>query len=94
MGSAHYFIMDNNIYFTRPNKEKEASESEIKSLEKFRMSYLNRGKEVYIIEKFPKRFFYFATKIKLEKVAEPVSSLSALSNSRLFKVILTNNVYE
>lgn len=86
--------MDNMIYFTRPNKEKEASEDEVKSFEKYATSDFNRGKEVYIIEKFPKRFFYFATKIRLKKVVDYVSSLSALSNSRLFKVIFTNNIYE
>ena len=48
----------------------------------------------YIIEKFPKRFFYFATQIRIEKVVSSVSSLSRLSNSRLFKVISKNSIHE
>lgn len=91
-GMQHYISMattsiDNKIYFTRFNKGKAASEEEIQLFEKSALSDFTRGKEVYIIEKFPKKFFSHATKIRLEKVDEPVSSLSALSNSRLFKVV-------
>jgi len=86
--------MDNKIYFTRLNKEKGASEDEVKSFEKSAISDFRRGKEVYIIEKFPKKFFYYATQIRLEKVVDSVSSLSALSNSRLFKVVSTPNIHE
>jgi hypothetical protein len=89
-----YTSMDDTIYFTRLNKEKEASEDEIKSFEKSAISDFSKGKEVYIIEKFPKKFFYFATKIKIEKVVDPVPSLSTLSNSRLFKVVSTGSIYE
>ena len=90
----HYVDMDNKIYFTRLNKGKPATEDEIKRFEKSALSDLGRRKEVYIIEKFPKKFFYFATKIRLEKVVESVSSLSAVSNSRLFKVVSTHSIYE
>lgn len=86
--------MDNKIYFTRFNKGKEANEDDIKRFEKSAISDLRRGKEVYIIEKFPKKFFQLATKIRIEKVIDPVSSLSAISNSRLFKVISTCSIYE
>lgn len=90
----HYICMNNRIYFTRPNKEKEANEDEIKSFEKSALSDFKRGKEVYIIEKFPKKFFHLATKIKIEKVVGRVSSLSPLSNSRLFRVLSANSIYE
>lgn len=93
-GSLYYISMDNKIYFTRINKEKGAGEDEIKRFEKSALSDLGRGKDVYIIEQFPKKFFCFATKIRLEKVAEPVSSLSELSNSRLFRVVSTHSMYE
>lgn len=86
--------MDNKIYFTRVNKEKAANEDEIKRFEKSAISDFSRGKEVYIIEKFPKKFFHLATKIRIEKVVDPVSSLSALSNSRLFRVVSANSMYE
>lgn len=79
--------IDNKVYFTRFNKGKEASEDEIQRFEKSALSDFSRGKEVYIIEKFPKKFFSYATRIRLEKVEEPVSTLSAVSNSRLFKVV-------
>jgi len=85
--------MGTRVYVTRPNKEKEADQDEIKKFEKSALSYFGRGNQVYIIEKFPKKFFQLATKIRIEKATEPVSSLSALSNSRLFKVILTNKFY-
>lgn len=85
--------MGNRIYITRPNKEKEANQEEIKQVEKSAISYFNRGNQVYIIEKFPKKFFQLAAKIRIEKVIEPVSSLSKLSNSRLFKISLANNNY-
>lgn len=87
-------MLDNKIYFTRPNKDEMAKEDEIKRFEKSALSDFSRGKEVYIIEKFPKNFFYFATKIRLEKVTEPVPSLSEASNSHLFKVVTTHNIYE
>ncbi|MBN1941429.1 MAG: hypothetical protein JW772_04580 [Candidatus Diapherotrites archaeon] len=86
--------MDNRVYLTRPNKEKEASDEEIKIFEKSALSGVNKGKEVYLIEKFPKRFFCHATRIKLEKVTENVSTLSALSNSRLFKVVSVQGRWE
>lgn len=86
--------MDNKVYFTRFNKEKEANEDEIRRFEKSALSDFGRGKEVYIIEKFPKKFFQLATKIRIEKVAETVASLSAISNTRLFKVISTCSIYE
>jgi len=85
--------MDNRVFFTRPNKGKEASEEEIRRFEKSALSDFSQGKEVFIIEKFPKRFFHHATKIRLEKVTEPIPSLSALSNSRLFKVVSTYSLY-
>lgn len=85
--------MDNKIYLTRFNKGKEANEDEVKRFEKSALSAFARGKEVYIIEKFPKKFFQLATKIRIEKVVDNVSSLSALSNSRLFKVVLTGSIY-
>ena len=85
--------MGSKVYFTRPNKGKEASEDEIKSFEKSALADFSQGKDVYIIEKFPKRFFHFATKIQIEKVIEPVSSLSAVSNSRLFKVVARHGLY-
>ncbi len=90
----HYIGMSDRIYFTRANKEKEADEDEIRSFEKSALSDFKRGKEVYIIEKFPKKFFHLATKIRIEKVVERVSSLSPLSNSRLFRVISANSIYE
>ncbi|MBU0635653.1 hypothetical protein KKE06_01375 [Candidatus Micrarchaeota archaeon] len=86
--------MDNEVYLTRVNKNKAAGEDEIKRFEKSALSSANRGKKVFLIEQFPKQFWYFATKIRLEKVIEPVSSLSKLSNSRLFKVVSTNSMYE
>lgn len=87
-------VINNKIYFTRPNKDKEASEDDIKQFEKTAIADVNRGKEVYIIEKFPKKFFYMATKIRIEKAEENVASLSALSNSRLFRVFSNNSLYE
>ncbi len=90
----YYFSMDDNkIYFTRYNKELEATEDEIKRFEKSALSDFDRGKQVFIIEKFPKKFFNLATKIKLEKVEEPDSTLSELSNSRLFKVVSAFSIY-
>jgi|SRR3989338_5124414 len=89
----HYIGMNDKIYFTRANKEKEADEDEIKSFEKCALSDFKRGNEVYIIEKFPKKFFHLATKIKIEKVVENVSSLSPISNSRLFRVVSANSIY-
>lgn len=90
MGSVN---IGNKVYFTRFNEDKIASENEIHSFEKSALSDFTRGKEVYIIEKFPKKFFGYATKIKLEKVEESVSSLSAIANSRLFKVVLRDHHY-
>lgn len=85
--------MDNKIYFTRLNKDKAAGEDEIKRFEKSALSDLGRGKDLYIIEQFPKSFFYFASKVKLEKTVDAVSSLSELSNSRLFRVVTTHSMY-
>lgn len=90
----YYIIMDNKIYFTRFNRGKEANEDEVKRFEKSAISDIGRGKQVYIIEKYPKKFFQLATRIRIEKVAETVASLSAISNARLFKVILTGSIYE
>ena len=87
-------VINNKIYFTRPNKDEEANEDDIKSFEKTAIADVNRGKEVFIIEKFPKKFFYMATKIRIEKVDEPVAALSDLANSRLFKVVSNNSLYE
>jgi len=87
-------VLSNKVYFTRPNKDTEASEDEIKDFEKSAIANFSKGKEVFIIEKFPKKFFYFATKIRIEKVAENVSTLSVVSNSRLFKVFSTYSMYE
>ncbi|HLD58865.1 MAG TPA: hypothetical protein VI977_04470 [archaeon] len=86
--------MNDRIYFTRANKEKAATPEEIRVFEKSALADFDKGKEVYIIEKFPKKFFYFATKIKIEKVEEPISTLSAASNSMLFKVVSANSLYE
>ncbi|MBI4053225.1 MAG: hypothetical protein HY394_04260 [Candidatus Diapherotrites archaeon] len=86
-------ITSNRIYLKRPNDEKEASEDDIRQLERSAIAGFNMGKEVYIIEKFPKKFFYFATKIRIEKVADRVASLSAVSNSRLFRVVPSHSVY-
>lgn len=87
-------MLSNKIYLTRPNKDIEANEDDVKRFEKFALADFKMGKDVYIIEKFPKKFYYFATKIRIEKVVEPISSLSAVSNSRLFKVISTSSIYE
>ncbi len=81
-----------NIYLTRPNKETEADEDDIKRFEKSAISNFNLGNRVYLIEKFPKKFFQLATKIRIEKASEHFSSLSEQSNSMLFKVFLTNNI--
>ena len=89
----YYICMGNDIYFTRVNKGKEANEDEIRKFEKSALSDFGRGNKVFIIEKFPKKFFQLATRIKIEKVVEPVSSLSVLSNSRLFKVVSANIIY-
>jgi len=91
----HCFTMDSNkIYITRPNKDTEATPEEIQRFEKTTLADFGRGKDVYLIEKFPKRFFIHATKIKLEKVDEPVSTLSDESNSRLFRVLSTYSIYQ
>ena len=99
MGLQQYIHMTmdetgNQIVFTRNNKETPANEEEIKQFEKTALSGFGRGKEVFIIEQFPKSFFYFASKIRLEKVAAPVSTLSEQSNSRLFKVLSTHSMFE
>ena len=85
--------ISNKIYLKRPNDENEANEDDIRQLERSAIAGFNMGKEVYIIEKFPKKIFYFATKIRIEKVVDRVKSLSALSNSRLFKVVPSHSVY-
>jgi hypothetical protein len=85
--------MIEDIYFTRENKNKEASAEEVGKFERSAISDFGRGNRVFIIEKFPKKFYQFAALIKLEKAIEPVSTLSALSNSRLFKVVLANRIY-
>lgn len=90
----YYFSMDNAVYCTRLHEDKAADQDEIKRFEKTALSNFNRGKKVFLIEQFPKQFWYFATKIRLEKVEQPVATLSAVSNSRLFKVISTNSIYE
>ena len=86
--------MPNEIYFTRYNKDQEATGDDIRRFEKSAISDMGRGKKVFIIEKFPKKFFQLATKIRIEKVEEKVSSLSVASNSRLFKVIRTGSILE
>lgn len=86
--------MDNIVYHTRSNKDVAASEDDVKRFEKTALADFARGKKVYLIEAFPKKFFYYATKIRLEKVSEPVASLSELSNSQLFKVVSTHNIYQ
>ena len=83
-----YYIVDNKIYFTRQNKEEEATEENIRHFEKSAISDVQRGKEVFIIEKFPKKFFQLATRIRIEKVVENIPSLSVKSNTRLFKIFL------
>ena len=86
--------MITDIYFTRENKNKEASAEEIRKFERSAISDFGRGNRVFIIEKFPKKFYQLSTRLKLEKVMEPVSTLSGLSNSRLFKVVSANSIYE
>ena len=86
--------MDNKIYFTRANKNIAANEDEIKQFEKSTLSNFSKKKEVYIIERFPKKFYYYATKIRIEKVAKRDSFLSPLSNSRLFQVFPTQSIFE
>lgn len=85
--------MDNKVYLTRNNKNREADGDDIKRFEKTAIADINRGREVYLIEKYPKKFFQLATRIRIEKVAEIVASLPAISNARLFKVFLTNSIY-
>lgn len=94
MGLAYYISMENAIYFTRPNKDVAASEDDVKRFEKSAIADFGRGKKVFIIEAFPKKFFFYATKIRLEKTTEPVAALSELSNSRLFKVVSTHSIYQ
>lgn len=86
--------MQHQVFFTRPNKDVAASQEDILRFEKSALSDLGRGKEVYIIELFPRRFFSYAVKIRLEKVVEPIASLPALSNQHLFRVFSTNSIYE
>ncbi|MFH0954811.1 MAG: hypothetical protein V1777_01795 [Candidatus Micrarchaeota archaeon] len=86
--------MDNKVYFTRTKKDEAADEDEIFRFEKSALSDIGRGKDVYIIEQFPRKFFNYAAKIKLEKVIEPVVTLSELSNSRLFHVTSRHSLYE
>lgn len=86
--------MDNKIYFTRTKKDVVADEDEIFRFEKSALSDIGRGKDVYIIEQFPKKFFNYAAKIKLEKVTEQDITLSELSNSRLFRVTSRHSLYE
>ena len=86
--------MDNKIYFTRPNSTQEATEDEVKRFEKSALADFSRGKEVYIIEQFPRKFFGYATKIRLEKVIEPTIALSPVSNSFLYRVVSTHSMYE
>jgi len=90
----HHYCMFNDIYFTREKKNQEASVEEIQKFERSAIMDFGRGNRVYIIEKFPKKFYQLATRIKLEKVMEPVATLSELSNSRLFKVVSANSLYE
>ena len=90
----HYISMDNKIYFTRTNKDQEANEEEIKRFEKSALADFGRGNEVFIIEKLPKKFFHYATKVRIEKVDESDPSLSELSNSMLFQVFSTHSMYE
>ena len=86
--------MINDVYFTRENKNIEANSEEVLKFERSAVLDFGRGNRVFIIEKFPKKFFQFATRIKLEKVIEPLSTLSPLSNSRLFKVVSANSIME
>ncbi len=86
--------MTNKVFFTRPNNEQEASEEEVIRFEKSALADVHRGRDVYIIEQFPRKFFGYATKIRLEKVIQPVATLSELSNSRLYRVVSTHNIYE
>ncbi len=86
--------MDNKIYLTRRNEELVATEDDIKLFEKSALFEFAKGNDVYIIEKFPIKFFGHATKIRLQKVSVPVSSLSEESNSRLFKVVSAHSIYE
>jgi len=86
--------LDNRVYYTRPNKEKAATEDEIIRFEKFVLADIHRGKQFFIIEEFPIKFFGYATKIRLQKVMEPVGTLSEESNGRLYKVVSTSSIYE
>lgn len=86
--------MINDIYFTRENKNTEANAEEVQKFERSALLDFGRGNRVFLIEKFPKRFYQLATRIKLEKVNEPVLTLSALSNSRLFKIVTANSIYD
>lgn len=88
------YSMDNKIYFTRTKKDEPADEEEIHRFEKSALSDIGRGHDVYIIELFPKRFFNYAIKIKLEKVTEIDSSQSEDANSRLFRVTSRHSLYE
>ncbi|MDO8625769.1 MAG: hypothetical protein Q7R47_06815 [Candidatus Diapherotrites archaeon] len=86
--------MDNKIYVTRENKERVATEDEIKRFEKSALADFAKGKDVYLIEAFPNKFFGYATKIRLERVMIGISTLSDESNSHLFKVVATGSIYE
>lgn len=84
--------MDNRIYITRMNKDEQANSDDIRRFEKSAISEIGRGKKVFIIEKFPQKFFQLATRVRIEKTVEKVASLSAASNAKLFKVLLTGNI--
>ena len=86
--------MMNKVYFTRAKKNEIADEDEIFRFEKSALSDIGRGKDVYIIEQFPKKFFHYAGKIKLEKVTEPDATLSEADNLRLFRVTSRHSMYE
>jgi hypothetical protein len=85
--------MDNKVYLTRANKEKVATEDEVKQFEKSAIAQLSKGKDVYLIEAFPNKFFGYATRIRLEKEVVSVSTLTETANTQLFKVVATGNIY-
>ncbi len=86
--------MTETVYLSRPNREKEASGDDILQFENSALSLLRRGKDVYTIEAFPKRFFHYVSRIRLEKVDRVLPDLSALENAQLFKVVFSGSMYE
>lgn len=95
MGSTHQYVgMQRRVFLPKLRQGKHASGEDILRFEALAVYNLREGREVFTIEPFPKRYFYYLSKIRLEKVVERDPTLDDASNAQLFRVVLTGNIYE